>query len=211
MQIALLPLQAYFTRAAGARRVRMRIEPAATDRELVQRSRQGDRWAEEALYQRHVGEVMRVTLRLLARSSEAEDVVQDAFVSAFRRLDQLSDDEAFGAWVLQIAVREAHRRFRRRKLLRRLGLDRGEDDVSLASQADPAASPELLAILGEVDQALERLPAAARMAWILRYVEGYRSDEVARACGCSRATAKRLLLRARASLDAYVEEESANA
>src|ERR1041384_6827752 len=97
---------------------RARIEPTESDEELVDRARRGDRWAEEALYRRYARTVMRVSLRLLRRTAEAEDVVQDTFVIAFAGLGRLRDGNAFGDWVLSIAVRQVYRRFRRWRLLR---------------------------------------------------------------------------------------------
>ncbi|HWP06904.1 MAG TPA: sigma-70 family RNA polymerase sigma factor [Polyangiaceae bacterium] len=181
-----------------------RIDAAGPDRDLVRRARGGDRWAEEALYRRHARAVARTVSRLLARSVEAEDVVQDAFIFALTHLEDLRDPDLFGRWVLQVAVRLVHRRFRQRSFLRLLGLDRGADDVTLAAQADPRAGPEIHARIAELDRALTRLPARCRVAWVLRYVEGSGIDEVAAASSCSRATAKRLIARADRELRACV-------
>jgi RNA polymerase sigma-70 factor (ECF subfamily) len=183
---------------------RAQIGPSESDGELVRRARRGDRWAEEALYHRHARTVTRVVLRVLGRSSDAEDVVQDAFIVAFAGLRDLRDEDAFAGWLLQIAVRKVYRRFRRLKLLRALGLDRGEDDANLAQQVDPRANPETRAALGEVVRLLERLSAEDRVAWVLRRVEGEPLDVVAAACGCSRATVKRRIARADAVIRAHV-------
>lgn len=182
----------------------LRIDPVETDRELVQRARRGDRWAEEALYHRHVRGVARVVSRLLARSVEAEDVVQDTFIEAFRDLDRLQDPSAFGRWLQRVAVHQVHRRFRRRRLLRALGLDRGEDDLSLVEQADPGAGPDVLAELRELDRVLDRLSPERRVAWVLRYVEGQTLDEVAEICGRSLATIKRQIAAAQREIAAHV-------
>jgi RNA polymerase sigma-70 factor (ECF subfamily) len=182
------------------------IDTMESDAQLVERARSGDQWAEEALYRRHVREVTRVVLRVLARRDEAEDVVQDAFIQALADLPRLAKPEAFRSWLLRIALNQVHRRFRRRKLLRLLGLDRGTDDVTLAGQADPAASPELKATLREIDVVLSRLPAGARMAWVLRHVEGRTVDDVVEQMSSSRSTVKRLLGRADSELRAYMVE-----
>jgi RNA polymerase sigma-70 factor, ECF subfamily len=191
--------------AAGARAVPKKatyIEPHETDAELVQRARRGDRWAEEALYRRHGHTVTRLAVRLLARSAEAEDVVQDAFVTAFGDLGKLRDESAFGGWVTRIALRQVHRRFRRRRVLRALGLDRGENDLALELQMDPAAGPEVVAAVRELSRVLDTLGARSRIAWTLRYVEGYKLEEVAHSLGVSLATAKRAL----AAADAVIRE-----
>lgn len=186
---------------------RSRIEPTESDGELVRRALGGDRWAEEALYHRHARGVTRAAMRLLARRDEAEDVVQEAFVSALNGLGQLRDAEAFEWWLMRIAVRLVHRRFRRRRLLRALGLDRGEDDATLANQVDPAAGPDVRVALSEIDRLLDALPSRCRIAWVLRHVEGHELRDVAAACGCSLATAKRLVARAEFAISEHVAIE----
>src|SRR5947209_5598628 len=84
---------------------------------LVLRARAGDRDAETSLYRMHVTSVHALASRLLGRSEDAEDVVQDAFVTALGRLHQLRDAKLFRPWLMRITVREVHRRFRRRRLL----------------------------------------------------------------------------------------------
>lgn len=183
------------------------IGSAHADADLVARARGGDRWAEEALYRRHVRNVTRIAMRLLGRRHEAEDAVQDAFVIALRELHTLADTAAFGGWIVRIVIHQAHRRFRRRALLRLLGLDRGEDDATLAQQMDPSAGPDVHLALTEIDRLLATLPTRERIAWILRHVEGHRIDEVADACECSRATAKRAIARAEARIREHVDFE----
>lgn len=170
------------------------------DRELVARALSGERWAMSLLYRRHVRAVTERVTRLLSRSAEAEDVVQDAFVSAFRDLPRLADPARFGSWLMRIAVHQAHRRFRRRRLLAKLGLDRGDDDARLEQIADPALGPHQRLELARLDQALATLPVDERLAWMLRHVEGCELSEVAEQCDCSLATVKRRLQRAEGRL-----------
>jgi RNA polymerase sigma-70 factor, ECF subfamily len=179
----------------------------ALDRDLIERALGGERGALQLLYRRHVQAVTERVTRLLSRSAEAEDVVQDVFVAAFDDLPQLADRSRFGAWLMGIAVHQVHRRFRRRRLLARLGLDRGSDDARLEQIADPALSPEARAQLGRLDRALTALPAELRLAWMLRYVEGCELLETAEQCRCSLATIKRRLARADASLKSALDAE----
>lgn len=133
-----------------------------------------------------------------------EDVVQETFFLAFTRLKDLRHADSFRAWLIQIAVRLVRRRFRRRRLLRALGLDRQQDDARLLSEMDPAASPEVRAEIAKLDDVLSALPSGDRIAWILRHVEGHRLEEVAAACRCSLATAKRRIVRAQRRIDAHI-------
>ena len=175
---------------------------AARDAELVARVRAGDRAAETQLYRAHVAAAAALAMRLLGRTGDAEDVVQDAFVTAFARMNQLRDGALFGAWLMRITVHEVHRRFRKRKLMRALGLDRGEDDATLARFAAPHLDADQRAQLIALDRVLSRMPVRERVAWMLRYVEGQELAEIASACEASLATIKRWLARA----DARVRE-----
>ncbi len=165
---------------------------------LVERARAGASAAQGELFRRHAPRLLPMLIRLLASHSDAEDALQDTFVAAFADLGRLKDLAAFGSWLRGIAVHQAHRRFRRRRLLGLLGLDGHNSDATLAELADPAASPELRAELSALDDVLRRLPAKPRMAWLLRYVEGYELEDVATSCGCSLATAKRRIAAAQA-------------
>jgi RNA polymerase sigma-70 factor (ECF subfamily) len=180
---------------------------APTDAELVARGITGEHFALQLLYRRHVGSVSQRVTRLLARSAEAEDVVQDAFVAAFRDLRKLSDAARFGPWLMRIAVNQAQRRFRRRRLLARLGFDTGVDDAQLAMVADPHAPPDVRAELSRLDDRLAGLPIALRLAWMLRHVEGCGLEEVAEQCACSLATAKRRIQQASDGLRADLGED----
>jgi RNA polymerase sigma-70 factor (ECF subfamily) len=163
--------------------------PEPSDGELVTRAQRGDSWAEEALFRRHVGRVMQVAVRLLGRTPEADDAVQDSFVIALEQLGKLRDGAAFRSWLLRIVVHQAHRRYRKRRLLTRLGFTSHDNMDSLGSQCRDDLGPELRAELVKLDLVLERVSPRARTAWVLRYVEGYQLHEIAQSCGCSLATA----------------------
>jgi RNA polymerase sigma-70 factor (ECF subfamily) len=187
-------------RATDASQVRALGPP---DAELVARACDGDRAAEEALYRRHVRYVAGIVTRLLFDPDEADDVIQETFLVALESLARLRDGGAVRGWLAQIAVSRVRRRFRRRKLLRLLGLDRTEDGAleELASRdADDRVRGELMA-LGVV---LGGLAIEERIAWTLRHVEGFSLEEVAAACDCSLATVKRRVSRANAAVKAVM-------
>lgn len=176
----------------------------ADDAQLVARALEGDRWAGEALYRRHAPHTIRVATLLLGRSAEVDDVVQDAFVKALRKLDTLRDPGSFGAWVARIAANLSRSRLRRRALFRRLGLDRGDEETSLDELAAEHVSAEDRAELARVSVALRGLPADVRVAWTLRRVEGWPLAEIGEAVGASLATVKRRVAAADAVLRAHV-------
>ncbi len=175
------------------------------DAALVAEALAGDRWAADALYRRHAPDVYRVATILLGRSADVDDIAQDAFIKAFRGLSTLRDRGSFGGWVVRIAANLSRSRLRRRGLLRRLGLDRGEEDQSFEALAAPALSVERRIELRRIGELVQRLPADQRVAWTLRRVEGWPLAEIAEAVGASLATVKRRVAAVDARLASHVE------
>ena len=180
-------------------------DAAPDDASLVLSARRGDRWAEEALYRRHVAYIAGMVTRLLGGASEAEDVVQDTFAIGLDQIGTVREPEAIRAWFAQIAVSQVRRRLRRMKLLARLGLHPSLDHLQLESLAVEDADAETRAELAELGGALAQLPTDQRLAWMLRYVEGEPLREIARLCACSLATVKRRIVAASNHLRQYVE------
>ena len=176
-------------------------EARREDARIVEAIAAGKRVAEEELYRRHAGSVLRLATRLLRSTEDARDVLQDTFLAAFSDLGALREPGSVKPWLHTICVRLVHRRFRRRKLLRMLGLDRTEEDAKLAQLASPDIGPDGRADLRALDRALDALPSDERVAWVLRHVEGLALGEVAASCGCSLATAKRRIAAAAATVD----------
>ena len=177
---------------------------AANDAQLVARAIEGDRWGREMLYRRHAAYLLAIAARLLGNRNEGEDVVQDTFVTAFEQLRALREPAALRGWLAQIAVSLVRRRLRRARLKRMLGLDNGADDATLGALAAPGTNPDQRAELALVDRALSSVAANVRIAWMLRQVEGLELAEVASACGCSLATAKRRIAAAETAVRAHV-------
>jgi len=142
----------------------------------------------DALFKEHSAYVARFAFRLLGREDEVDDLVQDVFISLFRHLGNIRHAGALRAWLTTTVVRMARRRLR----VRRIGfLLRGGDRVDPGGLEGHGPSGEDRAALLAVHRALGRVSVNARIAWILRYLEQEEIDEVARHCGCSKATAKR--------------------
>jgi RNA polymerase sigma-70 factor (ECF subfamily) len=170
--------------------------PTVEDSVLVRRAQRGEPWAREAIFRKHVGYINALSLRLIRDRADTEDIVQDTFLEAFRSLKQLKEPGRLRAWLGGIAVHQAHRRFRRRRWLRFVGLAVDCEGLSLDELAQATIATDLRATLMHVDGVLSTLSDEVRAAWLLRFVEGYRFDEISAACGCSLATAKRRVERA---------------
>jgi len=157
---------------------------------------------------RHAAYVAGLVGRVIGRNHEVPDVVQDVFLIAHRRLSGVRDPGAVRAWLGRIAVREASRRLRWRRLRLFLQPARSiEPDLVAADGADAELRP-LVALLYA---SLDRLPARERVPWVLRYLLGEPLDTVAELAGCSIATVKRRIAAAermlRPILGAHEEDE----
>jgi RNA polymerase sigma-70 factor, ECF subfamily len=139
---------------------------------LVVRARSGDRGAYAELYGRMQGAVHAVVLARVPRS-DVGDVMQDTFVAAWTRLEELRDDAAFPGWVLEIARRRAVDHGRRQKV-------RAHDELSEERGATRDA-PTLEARRALL--AIEALPMAYRETLLMRLVEGMSGPEIAVATG----------------------------
>ena len=151
---------------------------AAEDGRLVRAARDGDRTAFGSLYDRYARVVHGVLLARVARD-EVEDLVQDVFLTAWRRLDDLRDPAAFGGWIAMIARNRAtdfHRR----------STDFVELPESLPARAAVSAHAEARAAL----EAIRSLPEAYRDTLVLRLVEGLNGPEIALRTGLTPASVR---------------------
>lgn len=179
--------------------------PPANLAALVERAQRRDPTGEAELFQHFAPGLVGMLERLLGSVVDAEDALQDTFVVALSQLDRLREPAAIGGWLTGIAVHQAQRRFRRRRLLRVFGLDRGVRDAGLAELAAPSTPPDVRQTLRQLNDQLNALPQSLRLPWMLRHVEGESLPDVARACGCSLATTKRRIAAADQRLRAKLE------
>jgi RNA polymerase sigma-70 factor (ECF subfamily) len=152
----------------------------------------------EYLFRSHAHYVAAIAHRLLGRDQDVDDTVQEVFLIAIRGHSAIRDAAAVRGWLARVTVRVARRRLRARRVRDLFGLDEAPVYERIA---DGGASPEQRALLMQVYAKLDRLPADARIAWVLRHIEGERLEDVAALCGCSLATAKRRIAQAESLLD----------
>lgn len=170
---------------------------------LVQGAREGDAWAEEAIWVRYAPLVLRVARGALGTAHEAEDVTQDCFVTLFSRLDSLAKPEALRSFIYSIAVRTIRWHLRRRRIRRWISLsDAAEGLEPLASPTDHEARD----LLRRFYRILDGLGTDDRMVFVLRHVEEMKLEEVAAAMGLSLATVKRRLARSQQAVDSAIGE-----
>jgi RNA polymerase sigma-70 factor (ECF subfamily) len=169
--------------------------------ELVARARRGDGRAFETLAAQHETSLYRHVLRIVAQASDAEDVVQEAFISAWRSMGAFQGG-SFRAWLFRIATNRAIDLIRARRRRGELPLEPPEDaEVEWAEPVAAGADPPELASQSEamalVDAALRTLPAEQRAALLLRDVEGFAYEEIAQITAVEIGTVKSRIHRGR--------------
>ncbi len=169
-----------------------------TDEAVVARVRAGDRDAFRLLVDRHARTIFRLACRMVGNEHDADDVVQETFLRAYRQIGRFESRANFGTWLYRIAVNCSLDQLRRRP--RRAEEQPAEDPDDPPPDCDPAASPERAALAGEVQAkvaaALDDLSAAERAAFLLRHFEGQSIEEIGRALGLRTSATKHTVFRA---------------
>lgn len=169
---------------------------------LVTLAREGGPSAEAELFERYVQLVGGLVRRLMPDYPDRDDVVQEVFVRALESLPRQRDPETFPVQLRALTVHVVRNRLRRRRLLSRLRLGRRQvpPDDDLGFELAPSAPPQVVAELRAIYRAVGRLEPDARLALVLRRVEGLTVSEVAAQLGCSVSAIERLLRRGEVQL-----------
>lgn len=156
---------------------------------LVQRAKENDYQAYEQLYRVHVGRVFAVCLRLCKDRDTAEDLSQDTFVQAWRKLGSFRGDSAFGSWLYRIATNIALSHLRKQRSF-----------VESLEVEDLDTYRETIDEQIGLERAIGLLPAGARAVFVLYSLEGYTHDEIACMLKIAQGSSKAQLHRARSLL-----------
>jgi len=164
--------------------------------QLVSEAAAGDSAAFDLLVREHGPRVFRLALRMLGSREEAEDIQQETFVRAHRKLRTFRGEAALGTWIYSIAAHLCLSRKRSSTWQREVALEEQPSAVS-----NPASDPEQVVLAREsaarVQQALGLLAAPDRLLILLKYVEGLSHGEIARILGCSVLSSRSRLTRAK--------------
>ena len=178
-----------------------------SDAELVARLKASDQAAYAQLVEEHAGRIYRLALRMMGNEADAEDVLQETFLNAFRSIDRFEERSSLSTWLYRIASNAALMRLRRKEpeqISVDEPLERDDGDLVPRQFFDFCCLPEedLLRdeAVAEMNRAVEELPPTLRSVFILRDIEGLSTEETANALGLSVSAVKSRLMRARLKL-----------
>lgn len=170
-----------------------------TDAELISRAQEGDPQACAAIFDLHRRRVYSICLLMTKNVSDAEDLMQDAFIQIFRGIHSFRGDSAFSTWIYRVVVNTVLMT-RRKRHLREVSIDEPTSvDYSPVQREFGGDDTELMGAVDRValTQAAEELPAGCRTIFLLHEVEGYEHHEIAERLSCSIGNSKSQLHKAR--------------
>jgi RNA polymerase sigma-70 factor (ECF subfamily) len=175
----------------------------AADLALAERCRQGDLGAFEELYRLHSGRLYSVACRMLGNPADAEDMLQEIFLAAHRKLGSFRGDAALGTWLYRLATNLCLDHLRSRTARTGQLTGRLDDEPALQDSGSRALADRTVTKM-DIERALTQLPEGCRAAFVLHDVEGLEHREVAEILGVAEGTSKSQVHKARLRLRAIL-------
>lgn len=173
-----------------------------SDREAVAEACKGNQYAFRILVERHSHSLFRLAFRMTGNEQDAEDLVQDTFIRAYRQLHRFDSRASFSTWLYRICSNRALDLLRAKKVRKESQPSQVDEDGPGWLDTVPAAepSPERLAhsrqLADLLPSALENLTELERAAFVLRHYEGFDIHQVSEALGVKASAAKQSIFRA---------------
>jgi len=175
---------------------------AADDHIVAGRAADGDPTAFAVLVRRHTPVMRAYARRILHGTADVDDVVQDAFITAWEQLPTLADPARVRSWLMRITARKAIDRLR----ATRVHADVTDLEIPAPEGTSPQARAEARAGVAALSDALQHLPDAQRQVWVLRELGGGTYSEIAEQLDTSESTVRGLLARARKDIIVRMEQ-----
>jgi RNA polymerase sigma-70 factor (ECF subfamily) len=171
------------------------------DSDLVVRCQAGDIDAFETLYRQHGPRLFTLACRMTGSPEEGEDLLQEIFLQAYRKLDSFKAESRIGTWLYRLALNHCLDFVRSR----RAKMDRATDTIDDTVSFEPVAPRETPIARLDLERALRRLPPGCRETFVLHDIEGYDHKEIGRMLGISEGTSKSQVFKARMKLRALLK------
>jgi RNA polymerase sigma-70 factor (ECF subfamily) len=175
----------------------------SADLELAKRCRNGDTEAFEELYRQHSGRLFNLASRMAGSAQEAEDLLQEVFLHAYRKLGSFRGDSSLGTWLYRLGMNHCLDYLRGRQARMSQATD-SLDEEGAAELSSPSPRTPVAVNRVDLERAIGRLPDGCRAAFLLHDVEGFEHHEVASILGVSEGTSKSQVHKARMKLRAML-------
>lgn len=172
--------------------------------ELIDDCRKGKTKAQFELYKLYYKAMYNTSLRLVNDSDEAEDIMQEAFLSAFKNINNYKEEVSFGAWLKKIVVNRSLDSLKKRRI-QQDPID--ERTMTVADEVEVNRQEDVAQELAEVKQAIARLPENYRTLITLHLIEGYDHEEISEILNISNAASRTGYSRARKKLQELLKQK----
>jgi len=169
------------------------VEQTDISRDIIERSKKGNRQAQYQLYKLYSKAMFNMCNRMMNDRSDAEDMLQESFTEAFRRLESFRHESTFGAWLKMIVINKCINEIKRKKAQLEFFDDMSpfEDEEDLKDDQEIGLSPE------KIKHAMAGLPKGSRMIFSLYLLEGYDHQEISEILNISESNSKTQYMRAK--------------
>ena len=178
------------------------------NKELINRAQKGDQNAYYRLYKQYVQAIYNICLRMVLNQLDAEDIVQETFISAFKNLSSYRGEASFGSWLKKIAINKTLN-FLRKKKLRFTYFDDTKKAITEGHVWEENENNLFTIAPEKVHELIKKLPDKARIVLNLYLLEDYKHKEIAEMLGISESTSKSQYLRAKELLREHLKKELA--
>lgn len=172
--------------------------------QLIEACKRGERKAQQALYQQYAAAMYHICRRMTNHDAEAEDILQEAFVDAFRKIDTFKGEATFGAWLKRIVVNKTINHLKKGQRMTWVSVD----NLDFEENAPPQTERDVQYQVKQVHQAIQLLPDGFRSVLTLYLLEGYDHREIAEILDISESTSKSQFNRAKKKLHQILAETS---
>lgn len=169
---------------------------------LIQQCLEGDRYAQTELYKLYSRAMFNIAYRITNDQNEAEDVLQESFISAFKNLHAYKGEATFGAWLKRIVVNRSLNVLKKKKL----EVVPIEDEGRYEDTEENVAIDDVLQV-EQIKKAIEKLPDGYRVVFSLYLLEGYDHNEIGEILGISASTSKSQYNRSKKKLREILRKE----
>jgi RNA polymerase sigma factor (sigma-70 family) len=172
---------------------------------LVERCRKSDESAQREIYQLYFRSMYNISLRIIGNSAEAEDIMQDSFLKAFRKISACRENSAFGAWLKRIVVNRSIDALREKMRIR--FEEESKIPSGILSEEVPGEAEEFAEAAAEVKKCIAELPEGYRLILTLYLLEGYDHEEIGQILKIKVSTSRSQFARAKQKLLEMLKEK----
>ncbi len=171
-------------------------------KQLIEASKKGDNRSRRQLYELYARAMFNICYRMMHNREDAEDILQEAFVQAFLKLETFRYESTFGAWLKRIVINTCINAINKKKIDLML-----TDDMYYFKDITEDEEVELPLTTRDIEKAMDQLPEGGRIVFSLYLLEGYDHVEIAQILGITESTSKSQFMRAKRKVQEILKEK----